>query len=68
MGKTLKLEGQLVVVYQNEANGYFARFNFNNHEIEIPCDRETFHGIRFGDAILTLEVHNERPLILEQEI
>lgn len=57
MGMQLKLEGQLVGVFQNDQNGFFARFNFNNHEVEIPCDSHTFHKTPFGEAILTLEVN-----------
>ena len=56
MGNKLVLEGQLVGVYNDGNNSFFARINLANHEIDLPCDRDTFHGMKFGDATLTLEI------------
>ena len=64
------LIGQLHGVYAIDNGTFFARFNFEGHEIDVPCDQNAFHGIRFGDAILSFEVTSEKPsiIVIEQTV
>ena len=69
-GEKLVLTGQLIGVFNNGNDAFFARFNMENHEIDVPCDRKAFHGIRFGEAVMTFEVTGNKPsiIVLEQTV